>query len=46
MRRGGGRDGPGLTMMKPFPAERMLAYPISKRADRVRNDDESILAPI
>jgi putative SOS response-associated peptidase YedK len=32
-------------MFKPFPAERMRAYPISSRVNNVRNDDEEILRP-
>jgi putative SOS response-associated peptidase YedK len=33
-------------MMKPFPAERMRAHPISTPVNSVRFYDEAILAPM
>lgn len=33
-------------LLKPFPAERMRAYPIGTRVNSVRNDDVGLLAPM
>lgn len=35
-----------LALLKPFPAGRMRAYPVSTRVNSVRNDDESLLEPL
>ena len=32
-----------LSMLKPYPAERMRAYPISTRVNSVKNDDRELL---
>lgn len=33
-----------LAMLGPYPAERMDAYPVSRRVNDVGNDDESCIA--
>lgn len=33
-------------LLRPFPAERMRAYPISTRVNSVRNDDVALLEPL
>jgi putative SOS response-associated peptidase YedK len=34
-----------LALLKPFPAERMRAYPVSSRVNSVKNDEPSLLEP-
>ncbi|MGO8918245.1 MAG: SOS response-associated peptidase [Stellaceae bacterium] len=33
-------------LLKPFPAERMRAYPVSTRVNSVKNDDAGLLEPM
>jgi putative SOS response-associated peptidase YedK len=33
-------------MLRPFPAQLMTAYPVSKRVGNVRNDDPSLIEPM
>ena len=33
-------------LLRPFPAERMIAWPVSKRVGNVRNDDPDLLTPL
>jgi putative SOS response-associated peptidase YedK len=35
-----------LMMLRPYPAERMTAYPVSARVGNVRNDDAALIEPI
>jgi putative SOS response-associated peptidase YedK len=35
-----------VDLMRPFPAERMTAWPVSQRVGNVRNNDAELLAPI
>lgn len=35
-----------LSLLRPFPAERMLAYPVSPRVNSVRNDDAGLIDPV
>ena len=35
-----------LALLKPYPAERMRAYPISTRVNSVKNDDAAVLEPV
>ena len=32
-----------LALLKPYPAERMRAYPVSTRVNSVKNDEPSLL---
>ena len=32
-------------LLRPFPAERMTAWPVSERVENVRNNDPELLAP-
>ena len=34
-----------MALLRPFPAERMKAYPISTRVNSVKNDDAGLLEP-
>lgn len=34
------------SLLRPFPAERMKAYPVSSRVNNVRNDDPSLIEPV
>lgn len=34
------------TLVRPYPAERMRAYPVSARVNRPENDDASLLEPL
>ncbi|MCS6847913.1 MAG: SOS response-associated peptidase, partial [Anaerolineae bacterium] len=33
------------SLLQPFPAERMKAYPVSPRVNNVKNDDPSLIEP-
>jgi putative SOS response-associated peptidase YedK len=33
-------------MLQPYPAERMRLYPVSPRANSVKNDDASLIQPL
>jgi putative SOS response-associated peptidase YedK len=33
-------------LLKPFPTERMRAYPISTRVNSVKNDDAALIEPV
>ena len=35
-----------LKMLKPFPAERMTAFPIGPRIGNVKNDDAALIEPV
>ena len=35
-----------VDLMRPYPAERMTAWPVSQRVGNVRNNDAELLAPI
>lgn len=35
-----------LSMLTPYPAEEMEAYPVSRRVNRPANDDQSVLEPV
>jgi putative SOS response-associated peptidase YedK len=35
----------GKEILVPFPAEKMIAWPISPRVNSPKNDDEGILEP-
>lgn len=34
------------SLLQPFPAERMKAYPVSPRVNNVKNDDPSLIEPV
>lgn len=34
------------SLLRPFPAERMKAYPVSPRVNNVRNDDPALIEPV
>jgi putative SOS response-associated peptidase YedK len=34
-----------LSLLEPYPADLMLALPVSTRVDSVRNDDSGLLLP-
>jgi putative SOS response-associated peptidase YedK len=34
-----------LTMLRPFPAEAMEAYPVDARVGNVKNDEAALLTP-
>jgi putative SOS response-associated peptidase YedK len=36
----------GKEILKPFPADKMEARPISPRVNNAKNDDEGILEPV
>ncbi len=36
---------PPVDLLRPFPAERMRAWPVSERVGNVRNNDAELLAP-
>ncbi len=35
-----------VDLLRPFPAERMIAWPVSNRVGNVRNNDPDLLAPV
>jgi putative SOS response-associated peptidase YedK len=35
-----------LSLLRPFPAERMRVFPISSRVNSVRNDDAGLIDPL
>ena len=35
-----------LALLRPYPAEKMRAYPISNRVNSVRNDDPGLIEPM
>ena len=35
-----------LSMLVPYPAEEMEAYPVSKRVNRPANDEPGVLEPV
>lgn len=35
-----------LALLRPYPAERMLAYPVSTRVNSVKNDDAGLIDPL
>ena len=35
-----------LALLRPYPAERMVAYPISTRVNSVKNDDAGLIEPL
>jgi putative SOS response-associated peptidase YedK len=37
---------PPVDLLRPFPAEKMLAWPVSSRVGNVRNNDPQLLEPI
>jgi putative SOS response-associated peptidase YedK len=42
----GDPDRPPVDLLRPFPAERMKAWPVSSRVGNVRNDDAQLLEPV
>ena len=41
----GSAERPPVDLLRPFPAERMIAWPVSERVGNVRNNDAELLAP-
>jgi len=37
---------PPIDLLRPLPAEKMLAWPVSERVGNVRNDDSQLLEPV
>jgi putative SOS response-associated peptidase YedK len=35
-----------LQMLKPFPAEPMMAFPVDARVGNVKNDDAALIEPV
>lgn len=35
-----------LDLLQPYPADEMIAYPVSEKVGNVRNDDETLIEPI
>lgn len=35
-----------LALLRPYPAERMVAYPVSTRVNSVKNDDAGLIEPL
>ena len=41
-----GGDGDPAALLRPWPAEQTLAWPVSRRVNNVRNDDPACLEPV
>jgi putative SOS response-associated peptidase YedK len=41
----GGWAQPPVDLLRPFPAEKMVAWPVSERVGNVRNNDPQLLEP-
>lgn len=42
----GGPNRPPIDLQRPYPAERMQAWPVSDRVGNVRNNDSALLQPV